>query len=348
MKQKLARCFGRRRFLSGASFFDSVPATLRGPPRRTMGGCAFRECSGRHSCEPVCGHTFRSHFRFDIRSGKTFCCNTTVTSLAVVVHPSCAMTPQPLADDQVVTVVDDLVTEQITTTNKTSSSSSSSKNAPLLSKFAQAHMAKLGWTPGSGLGKRRDGRSTHIQVRKREEGLGLGASTVAAVATTDEWWKDSLGHALAHLNHQHSTDSNGKKKKKKSKKTSSSQTDPSRRVTDEELFQATGGARFGMRAQRRAEGKWRRTESTESMTTPSVTTTTEDTTSKDSSAVDDAKVTTKTISKKSEKSKRKRDGDDDDDDKEAAERETSSSKKEKKQRKEKKEKKQKKNKGSPE
>lgn len=31
--------------------------------------------------------------------------------------------------------------------------------------------------------------------------------------------------------------------------------------TDEELFQATGGARFGMRAQRRAEGKWKRTES---------------------------------------------------------------------------------------
>ena len=29
--------------------------------------------------------------------------------------------------------------------------------------------------------------------------------------------------------------------------------------TDEELFQATGLARFGMRAQRRAEGKWKRT-----------------------------------------------------------------------------------------
>jgi len=33
--------------------------------------------------------------------------------------------------------------------------------------------------------------------------------------------------------------------------------------TDEELFQATGGARFGMRAQRRAHGKWKRTESSD-------------------------------------------------------------------------------------
>jgi len=33
--------------------------------------------------------------------------------------------------------------------------------------------------------------------------------------------------------------------------------------TYEELFQATALARFGMRAQRRAEGKWKRTGSTE-------------------------------------------------------------------------------------
>lgn len=35
--------------------------------------------------------------------------------------------------------------------------------------------------------------------------------------------------------------------------------------TDEELFIATGGARFGMRSQRRAEGKWQRTEKSEEL-----------------------------------------------------------------------------------
>jgi len=59
-----------------------------------------------------------------------------------------------------------------------------------------------------------------------------------------------------------------KEKKKIKKETKRKRSDsPSKSIssfkkiyTDEELFEATGGARFGMRAQRRAYGKWHRTE----------------------------------------------------------------------------------------
>ena len=100
----------------------------------------------------------------------------------------------------------------------------------------------MGWT-GEGLGKHRQGRTSHIRVTKREDNVGLGHSNLPQ--DTQQWWKDSVSDTLAKLK---------SKKKKKSKR-------KAREYTDEELFEATGGARFGMRAQRRATGKWARTES---------------------------------------------------------------------------------------
>jgi Pin2-interacting protein X1 len=106
------------------------------------------------------------------------------------------------------------------------------------SEFAQQQLQKMGWSEGDGLGKRRQGMASHITVKRREDNVGLGHST--APSHTHQWWKDSIGDTLAKLG--------GKKRKKKD-------------YTDEELFEATGGARFGMRAQRRAEAKWARAES---------------------------------------------------------------------------------------
>jgi Pin2-interacting protein X1 len=107
--------------------------------------------------------------------------------------------------------------------------------------FAQQQLQKMGWSEGDGLGKRRQGMASHITVKRREDNVGLGHNSHVPSHDTHQWWKDSIGDTLAKLG--------GKKKKQK------------RDYTDEELFQATGGARFGMRAQRRAEAKWARTES---------------------------------------------------------------------------------------
>jgi hypothetical protein len=126
-------------------------------------------------------------------------------------------------------------------------------SAPV-SEFAKSQLVKMGWTEGTGLGKHRDGRSTHIRVYKRLDSAGLGSEKSAGSATSsnnnvspDDWWKDGLGDTLAKL-------SSKKKNKRKDAKYT---------YTDEELFVATGGARFGMRAGKtRNLAKWRRAEST--------------------------------------------------------------------------------------
>jgi Pin2-interacting protein X1 len=107
------------------------------------------------------------------------------------------------------------------------------------SDFAQQQLVKMGWSEGDGLGKRRQGMNSHITVKRREDNVGVGHSNVPT--HSQQWWKDCVGDTLAKLG--------GKTKKKK------------REFTDEELFEATGGARFGMRAQRKAKAKWARTES---------------------------------------------------------------------------------------
>lgn len=93
----------------------------------------------------------------------------------------------------------------------------------------------------------------HIKIKQRQEEMGLGREKEACKAVGDVWWKDSVGGTLARLQKK----SSSKKKSKKDKR----KKEADKIFTDEELFQATGGARFGMRAQRRAEGKWKRTES---------------------------------------------------------------------------------------
>ena len=129
------------------------------------------------------------------------------------------------------------------------------------SSFARKQLEKMGWTEGTGLGKNRDGRSTHVRVTKREDGRALGASgsRIDPVVSGDQWWKSSVGNTLARLRQRRDQ----KKKKKDKKKDDKKDKKRKRRkteYTDEELFAATGGARFGMRAQSRQTGKWNRAE----------------------------------------------------------------------------------------
>jgi Pin2-interacting protein X1 len=121
-----------------------------------------------------------------------------------------------------------------------------SASAPV-SHFARAQLERMGWTEGTGLGKRQHGMTTHIKVKQRIEACGLGAEKMALVQQQKEavegvWWMEAVGQTLAKLG---------------------GCTDPSQRqrrhVTDEELFLATGGARFGMRAGKtRNLDKWKR------------------------------------------------------------------------------------------
>ena len=116
----------------------------------------------------------------------------------------------------------------------------------------------MGWTEGTGLGKRRDGNVTHIRIQQREEEAGLGKEKDGIKGVGDVWWKESVGGTLARLQSKKGKKSKSKDKDKKSKDKEKS---AAKTFTDQELFIATNGARFGMRAQRRAEGKWKRTES---------------------------------------------------------------------------------------
>jgi Pin2-interacting protein X1 len=137
--------------------------------------------------------------------------------------------------------------------------------------FAKRQLEKLGWTEGTGLGKKRNGRTTHIRVQPRENvQSGMGSHNNNAMVSAEQWWKTSLGHTLAKL----SSSNNKKKKSKKDKKNKVKSNQPSSSIstkvstkpkkllyTDQELFQATGGVRFGMRAQTQQHSKWMRTES---------------------------------------------------------------------------------------
>lgn len=159
---------------------------------------------------------------------------------------------------------------------KLSSTLNESAAAPMSSSsFAAKQMAKMGWKSGTGLGKKRDGMVSHIKVRKREENMGLGVEKerTRKLGAEGMWWSANVSNTLMRL--QEKKDEKKSKKKKSSKKTKKDKGEKKKKkvkspktpkiYTDEELFQATGGARFGMRAQRRAEGKWQRTENSQTL-----------------------------------------------------------------------------------
>ena len=115
-----------------------------------------------------------------------------------------------------------------------------SASAPT-SEFAKKQLEKMGWSEGSGLGKHGQGIQTHIKVKKRENDVGLGHRVHPHGnnnnSSNNMWWADACGDTLSRLSKQ-----------------------PKKVMTDQDLFDATGGARFGMRAQRKQTGKWARAE----------------------------------------------------------------------------------------
>jgi len=104
---------------------------------------------------------------------------------------------------------------------------------------------------------------THIRVKQRAEDEGIGHEKVKVEQASTNWWQGAVNDTLAKLNQSGSSSSSKKSKKSKkdkSRKKKSKKVAQIKTYTDEELFVATGGARFGMRAQRKQEGKWARAE----------------------------------------------------------------------------------------
>lgn len=82
-------------------------------------------------------------------------------------------------------------------------SSTGVSNKKVISKFAMKIMTKLGWQEyllsfnlrGEGLGKNKSGQVEIIQVKKREENVGLGKKE-NTVDWTNKWWENSYDNIL--------------------------------------------------------------------------------------------------------------------------------------------------------
>lgn len=143
-----------------------------------------------------------------------------------------------------------------------------------------------------------------VTKREENVGLGVEKERATEREGKELWWRDNVCDTLSRLQNlkKLKKDKENKKKKKKSKKkrkkedneldnnhendgevaekskkkkrkkekkssttTTTTNSDDNYMDLDEQLFKATGGARFGMRAQRRATGKWNRSEHSQEM-----------------------------------------------------------------------------------
>ena len=83
--------------------------------------------------------------------------------------------------------------------------------------FARRQLVKMGWSEGTGLGKRRTGVMSHVRVERRVEqrGLGHGDDSTGRVdhegdaatksVQSAEWWRSSVADTLARLHEEGGT-----------------------------------------------------------------------------------------------------------------------------------------------
>ena len=156
------------------------------------------------------------------------------------------------------------------------SSTLNENGASSISSFAKKQMERMGWKEGQGLGKNEDGISSHIKVSKilDKEGIGIKAVKLQeTIATESDWWHDTFHQNAKKFkikkDKSANPDKSDKKKSRKEKKEKNGEKKErkSKNVTDslivpsyDDLFQATGGARLGMRARMNQVGKLKRTE----------------------------------------------------------------------------------------
>uniref|UniRef100_A0A7S2W480 G-patch domain-containing protein n=1 Tax=Mucochytrium quahogii TaxID=96639 RepID=A0A7S2W480_9STRA len=131
------------------------------------------------------------------------------------------------------------------------------------SAFALNHLKKLGWSEGDGLGKDRQGMSTHVKVTKKDDTLGIGATARTEGEFKNTWWASGLDDALSKFNvpniggdSEDDSDSSdddsdiGELEKISMQRDLSTYTEE-----DRKLFIACGGRRCGKRAGTLQKGK---------------------------------------------------------------------------------------------
>ena len=78
--------------------------------------------------------------------------------------------------------------------------SSGVSNIRFESEYAKKLMTKMGWKEGNGLGKSQHGAKDCIQVRRREDGVGLGKGSAGPTGGwKDDWWNDAYNNSMKKL-----------------------------------------------------------------------------------------------------------------------------------------------------
>ena len=116
--------------------------------------------------------------------------------------------------------------------------------------FGRRMLAKFGWKDGQGLGKKEQGMTSHIRAVQRRDGLGLGGETLDAPSA----------YAVPAVPADAAPPRTKKGKKRKgdgaaAAPSSSGGSGVLPGLSDEELFELCGGARLGMRARAKQDGK---------------------------------------------------------------------------------------------
>lgn len=58
-------------------------------------------------------------------------------------------------------------------------------------------MGQMGWKEGNGLGKKQQGSTECVQIRRRDDGLGLGVKNQnEPMNWKDEWWNDMYNKSI--------------------------------------------------------------------------------------------------------------------------------------------------------
>ena len=76
------------------------------------------------------------------------------------------------------------------------------------SDFGAKILGKFGWKEGEGLGKTKSGITEAIQIKRREENIGLG-KTKKDVVWNDKWWEQSYDNILKDMKKITNDEKNG-------------------------------------------------------------------------------------------------------------------------------------------
>ena len=83
------------------------------------------------------------------------------------------------------------------------------------SAFGAKILEKFGWKEGEGLGKSKNGITEAIQIKRREENMGLGKNK-KEVTWNDKWWEQSYNNILKDIKPSHNVNKETYKDRKNS------------------------------------------------------------------------------------------------------------------------------------